>query len=389
MRFLPLLLLLVLAPSAISGQPTTTPPMGQVSGRVSCGDTGQPARFAGVQLISARPDRTRDLSSRGKGSSFTTVTAMDGSYSLDKVPPGTYYVVGQFAGYLSPLNQISMADRMKPDDTTLRIIANGSEKIVVQPNQPVHVDLRLERGASISGVIRYDDGSAAPSITAVLMQLQKDGRWKTTGAATPSSSDDRGRYRITGLFGGKYAIRASLGTNIVMVGLGANSASTHQNTGDALVVYSGGALREGDVKPIEVGPGADVDGIDLVFPVHNLRSVSGFVVAKADNHPVSAGNVTLEDPNTNATLRFAQIEQDGSFNFNYVPDGMYTIRVSGAGDAERSENADLQQSRIVKSYGPVELPLNVKGDQMSLSLQVPEQGARSYAPGGAGNSTAP
>ncbi len=383
------LLILALAPSAFFGQSASNAAMGQVSGRVSCGDTGQPARFAGVQLIAARPDRTRDLSSKGKGSSLTTVTAMDGSYSLDKVPSGTYYVVGQFAGYLSPINQITIADRMKPDETTLRIIANGSEKIVVQGNQPVHVDLRLKRGASISGTIRYDDGNPAPSITAILMQLQKDGTWKTTGTATPSTSDDRGRYRITGLFDGKYAIRASLGTNLVMVGLGANSTSAHHNSGDALVVYSGGALREGDVKPIEVGPGADVDGIDLVFPIDNLRSVSGFVVAKADNHPVSAGNVTLVDPNTNATLRFAQIDQDGSFNFNYVPDGMYTIRVSGAGDAERSENADLQQSRIVKSYGPVELPLNVKGDQTGLSLQVPEQGARSYASGGGGNSTAP
>jgi hypothetical protein len=57
-----------------------------------------------------------------KGSNLSAITGLDGSFSLDKAPPGTYYVVAQLPGYLSPLSQLSMAERMKADDATLKTV---------------------------------------------------------------------------------------------------------------------------------------------------------------------------------------------------------------------------------------------------------------------------
>jgi hypothetical protein len=402
MKLLACVLILFSCGLAAQQAPTTAaaPAAGQVSGRVFCADTGQPARFASVQLVSEHPDANPalDASAMGKnpdfekvlakamtammkGNNVSTVSGLDGSFTLDKVPPGTYYVLAQLAGYQSPLSQFSMMERMKADAATMKAVESLAEKIVVQPGQQAHVEVRLERGASISGVVRYDDGSPAPGVTAVLMVEDKDGKWKELGAAgtLPSMTDDRGRYRIFGMNAGKYAVKAALPTTQATTGLGAN-VSLHMNMGDALVVYSGGAMREKDIKPIEVGTGDDVDGVDVIFPLDNLHAVSGSVVAKSDNHAVDAGSIVLEDADGKTALRTASIEADGTFHLNYVPEGQYVVKAEGASDTDSAGSSDggndlmrLMRTKVLKSYGEADLPVTVKADVTGLSLQVPEQ----------------
>ena len=166
----------------------------------------------------------------------------------------------------------------------MKSVEDLAQKIVVQASQAAHVDLRLERGATLSGSVRYDDGSPAPGVTPILMEQQTDGKWKELSTSLlPSTTDDRGHYRFYGLAPGKYAVKATLPTIQASTGLGTGPGmvSLHMNTGDALVVYSGGALREKDVKPVEVGKGDDTDGIDVIFPLSDLHVVSGTVVAKS------------------------------------------------------------------------------------------------------------
>ncbi len=394
-----------------------TPPA-QVSGRVTCADTGQPARFATVQLIAEHPneDPLIDPASLGKnpdfqktlakamtammkGSNLSTITGLDGTFSLEKVPPGTYYVVAQLPGYLSPLSQFSMVERMKADDATLKAVKETAEKVILAPSQPAHVELRIDRGASLSGVVRYDDGSPAPGVNPILLKLQDDGKWKQMGpnGTMPPATDDRGRYRIFGIASGKYAVKAALPTSQAMIGMGggAGSVSLHMNMGDALEVYSGGAMREKDLKPVEVGPGEDVDGVDIIFPLDNLHTVSGSVVAKADGHPVNAGMINLMDPDGKTTVRSAMVEQDGTFRLNYIPEGQYVLHATGASDMEPgsmpigpanplSALNMLSQSKPLKSYGDADLPITVKGDSTGLSVQVPDAGSSRGAEGGSG-----
>jgi hypothetical protein len=413
-------ILLLFSISAFAQQTPTSPaaPPAQVSGRVTCGDTGQPARFASVQLIAEQPNKDPliDPASMGKnpdigkamgqamaammkGSNLSAITGLDGSFSLDKVPPGTYYVVAQLPGYLSPLTQFSMMERMKADDATLKAVKESAEKIVLAPNQPAHVDLRIERGASLSGVVHYDDGSPAPGVTPILLKLQDDGKWKPMGAGgvMPTASDDRGHYRIGGIAAGKYAVKAALPTSQATIGMGggAGALSLHMNMGDALEVYSGGALREKDVKPVEVGPGADVDGVDIIFPLDNLHTVAGSVVAKTDGHPVNAGMITLMDPDGKTTVRTAMVEQDGTFRLNYVPEGQYVLHAAGASDMDVSSSpggpanpfsdlAMMSKSKTLKNYGEADLPITVKGDSTGLSIQVPDASSGQSGPGGSG-----
>jgi hypothetical protein len=368
-----------------------------VSGRVTCGDTGHPARFAAVQLIPEKPqpnqalDLTnvkdeKDMANRlaksmfqaRKNTGLSAVSTIDGSFEMPQVPPGTYYIVAELSGYLSPLSELRSVDMFTAGDDALKIIQAQTEKVVVQ-SAPVRVDVRLERGGSLSGVIRYDDGSPAAGVRPVRMILQEDGKWK--GDAFHSSeltviTDDRGHYRISGLAPGKYAVKAELPTNQMITGLG-GAANIHSNRADALVVFSGGVFREKDIKPIQVGAGEDVDGIDLVFPIDNLHVVSGTVTAKTDNHSVNSAWVSLKDPETKAMLRSTMIEEDGSFKFNYIPEGQYELEVSHAGDADKNVpgGAFIGKPTFLKNYQDANLPIEVKGDLTGLMVQVADQTA--------------
>jgi len=397
------------APPAASQPSTAQAAPGTVTGRVFCQDTGQPGRFASVQLVSdnAATNRIFDAASIGKkfdperdmakvidlakkGKNLSTVTGLDGAFTLDKVPPGTYYVLAQLAGYQSPLRQFSQPEVVTADPAALAAVESSSPKIVVQSGQPIHADIQLERGASIGGTIHYDDGSPAPGVAPELMVLGKDGKWKelsSTGSAVPVGSDDRGHYRAYGLAAGKYAVKATLiptGLN-AMNGLGGSSPA-QMNFGDALVVYSGGAMWEKDIKPVEVGPGADVEGVDLIFPLDNLHSVSGSVVAKFDGHAVDTGNVALLDPDTKAEYRGAMIHPDGAFRMNNIPEGQYLLKVMGAADTDSAGSTEFDndylrmvRSKELKSYGEAEQSVTIKNDLSGLVMQVPDKAAAPVA----------
>lgn len=391
--------------------PAAPPPVyGQVSGRVICQDTGLPGRFAGVQLLAEQPSQAPliDPSTLGKnpdlskilaaalsvamkGSNLSTVTGIDGTFSLDKVPPGTYYVIPQLPGYRSPVSGFSARELMKSDTATLTAVEAAAQKIVVQPGAQTSVTVEMERGATLSGTIRYDDGSAAPGVTPTLMIQDKDGRWKELG--TPGSlatvTDDRGQFRFYGLAAGEYAVKATLPVTQALIGVGPHSLSMHMNMGDALVVYSGGAVREKDIKPIEVGDGEQHAGVEVTFPINGLHAISGSVVAKSDNHAVNAGTVELQDPGTKATIRMTMIGEDGTFRFNYVPEGSYLVKVTSAADTERPAGADagggllgqMMNSKVLHEYGAAAMPISVTGDVNGLSLQVPDAGMGNAAGG--------
>ncbi|MGA3161188.1 MAG: carboxypeptidase-like regulatory domain-containing protein [Terracidiphilus sp.] len=368
-----------------------------VSGHVTCGDTGHPARFAAVQLIPEKPQpkqtsdyanvkndedlaklQARHAAQAQKGTGLTAVSSIDGSFEMPQVPPGTYYVVAQLKGYISPF---APEDMFTDRDGAIRRTQAQADKIVVQ-DAPVRADVRLERGGSINGVIRYDDGSPATGVRPVLMVMQDDGKWKHnfsfTGMPGAILSDDRGHYRIGGLAKGKYAVKAELPTVQTISGP-VGSSSMHSNLGDALVVYSGGVFREKEIKPIEVGAGEDVNGIDIVFPLDNIHQVSGIVAAKTDNHPVNSGWVNLNDPDTKAVLRHTKIEEDGSFKFSYVPEGQYLLVTSRAGDTDKSAPVSAMVQMLnptfLKKYQDATLPIEVKGDLTGLVVQVADQPA--------------
>jgi hypothetical protein len=412
--------LLLAAASAAAQQTVPANPPGQpdmpgrVAGHIFCSDTGKPARFATIQLMSEQSAKTpmfgpsqlgaltgsaggkdgkgdlnfgavlaQAMTAMMKGSNLSTITAMDGSFSLDKVPPGTYYVIPQLPGYLSPIGQLSQKQRLAADKDTIQAVESKAQKVVVAPGSTANLDVELNRGAVIGGTVSYDDGSPAPNVTPVLMLLGQDGKWKDlpSPSMVPSVTDDQGRYRVSGLPAGQYAIKAALPTTSASMGIGSGSLSMHMNLGDAMVVYSGGAMWMKDVKPVKLSEGDTRDDIDITFPISGLNVISGAVVAKSDGHRVNFGTVELQDPaNKTVKLRTTILAKDGSFQFNYVPNGAYRLQVTssadmgGGGDTDPGNPLGILLSgkapKSFKEYGESGMMLTLPGNSEGLTLQV-------------------
>lgn len=100
---------------------TPQQPSGSVTGYVYCADTNAPARFARVMVEPAEDlndsNDKRRTSISGDGFAETTLvrTRLDGSYSVENVAPGRYYVLAEMPGYLSPLAEFDPEEIGLPD----------------------------------------------------------------------------------------------------------------------------------------------------------------------------------------------------------------------------------------------------------------------------------
>jgi hypothetical protein len=104
----------------------------------------------------------------------------------------------------------------------------------------------------------------------------------------------------------------------------------HTDEAGALSVYSGNVFREKDAKAIEVTAGSERDDADITIPLLGLHSVSGSVTALADGHTINWGTVVLLRADDKSEVRSFVIPRDpneAQFNFRFVPDGEYILRV--------------------------------------------------------------
>ncbi|HEY4354785.1 MAG TPA: carboxypeptidase-like regulatory domain-containing protein [Acidobacteriaceae bacterium] len=312
-------------------------PKGRLLGTVICTDTRKPARGAVV---------IADLiGERGTMSNTTTTTrvAMDGTYTLDHLPPGNYAVLAIFPGYLSPVDDMlvgQLNDEAGQKTLHDRMARSG---VVTIGNTSATLDLTLERGAAVSGRVSYSDGSPATQITIDMESTEP----KNKPSAKPedninmgammrmifthqsANTDDLGHFRISGLQPGKYrvaAVEATTDSNGNNEGMGwfADGMVTNPR---ALRVYSGDTLHKSEAKVYDLRGADEVSDIEITLPVNAFHIVRGAVTAR-DGRPLNTGQLNLTD-NADASLVFhARLQRDGTFQFATVPNGTYTLSTS-------------------------------------------------------------
>ena len=424
------------------------PPGGTLTGRVVFADTNGPARFAKVFLKPAKPsadagdflfsalagvsapkDSKKKLSPEEEAEKkqaqaasakfmsaiadrmLSATIAADGIYLFTNVKAGVYYVHAQAPGYIDPLAAFSDEDLASSDPAMRQKVAAAAPTITVNGTEQAHADLRLERGASISGRVLYDDGTPAAGWAVrplhdapTAVQTLPGGMGidladlDLTHISEMSQTDDTGHFRIAGLSPGDYVLEARLTTsalghsafnpmtaNSSAGGIGAVGGGFGDLMGLKLTVYSGNAVRRSDAVAVSVGPGDNRSGYDITMPLHTMRSIAGIVRAKSDAHPVNSGSVELTaqtsdgkpDPSLHLT---ASIQPDGSFHFDYVP-GPATciVKVARAADVTTTSAKKLFGSLIADqktnhSYGPATATVSLLDtDIPDLKIDVPEQ----------------
>ena len=377
-----------------------------VTGHVICADTNTPARFAKVLLKSTVPNHTgedfmksmqdtmqkaaaksgnatppkpmtdeqkRSLAAAAKGMNQATdmlnssTVGLDGAYSFAGIQAGTYYVHAIFPGYIDPFSQLSDEDFASTDPAVRARVAQ-IPTITVTGTDSARADLRMERGAAVSGRIVFDDGSPAVGwmLSVVKPKTPEEPGDATTammaqalslsGGAQIFKTDDMGHYRISGLAAGEYALRASLAATAI--GISASNIGDG-GSGISLVVYSGDTFSRENAKAVKLTAGEEQPGFDITIPSRSLHNIVGHVYAKSDGHTLNMGDVALTSKNNPALHLKAAIRDDGSFHFEYLPGGVtYTLTVEDAADGRTLGSAgkflglSIPNQEILHKYGP-------------------------------------
>jgi hypothetical protein len=374
-------------------------PTSTVSGHVFCADTNAPARMATVILQPAdmidswKQGEENHSSYRGEA----VETLLDGSFTMQHVAPGSYYVVASQQGYISPLaslyfpasDQHALESGSEPASQPLpaKKIPVSAQRITVQANLPVSVNVTLERGAAVSGTSLFDDGSPASGLRVSLLI-----RWKDKWIDIPSNpfeqssasgqTNDQGNYRISGLPPREYLLKVEIdrmkSTYSVDKDGGTSVSMSHLYS---LAFYAGGKTRPTDGVAFTLSAGDERHGEDIEIPVSKLHIVRGSITAARDGHVLNGGQLSLLYADDKSVAGHTSLaDGDEVFTFSFVPEGDYIVRVDSASDNEyvevpapaHSAPPTSLDSHTIRSYGSADQPIHVSSDMTGVTIAVPD-----------------
>ncbi len=361
------------------------PPTARVVGHVFCADTKAPARFATVTL---RPVPAR--TAKGKfiepyrlaepPNIYSVITDADGAFAIEQVEAGHYYVVADLPGYVSQTSNFTKQELDYPTPGALDLMDKNLPKVQVERGQTAEVEIQLQRGAALSGSIRYDDGSPAVGLTIQLLRLDRDKDKDANQRAdtsvifrqllSSSRTDDLGRFRIAGLPAGTVIVKCTLrqvrwvtrwdSVGSILAPLNSEGYSEHDfNPEQTLDIYSGGVFRQKDAKPIKLAPGGEVPGADIVIPLDKIYRVSGVITSLEDGHALNNGRVELLYADDGVKVSESKVGFDGSFHFALVPKGEYRLSASGDDAVFLDRFGNSSTSKGARYYEQGTQPLSI------------------------------
>jgi hypothetical protein len=368
---------------------------GSVVGHVYCADTNAPARFARVTLEPVEDFKRVDLDAKPSSAPIhvpsTTMmeTRTDGSFAIEYVTPGTYYILVELSGYLSPLTEFASDEITIPAELDEKRIRTALQQVTVVRGQATRMDFRLERGAAISGRVLYDDGGYVADALVSVLRKEKDGSWKPFSDVALSrfhgqpATDDQGHYRIAPLTPGEYLVSIDLElfsvstTGAILFG---GRSDFREDSKRAVHIYFGDTARRSIAKTITIGKGENRSDADITVPISRLYTISGTVTAERDGHPVNSGSILLLDAVDRSTLVESSIGlSDERFAMAFVPEGDYILKISSAADSiletKYREDGLLMSSHLIPihMYADTEQPLKVSGDTSGIVVKVMEK----------------
>jgi hypothetical protein len=285
-------LMVILAAGTVAAQPPQpqqpAPPVGNasVSGSVTNSATSAPVPRAHVALV---------VFSNPSVQTYSTLTDAEGKFTFNGLPPGRFNLNVDRVGFVVP------ATGNRLPNTQLR------------PDSKIEdLKLSLTPTGAISGRVLNTDGAAVQSAIVSL-----DG---APFGINPTTSDEKGQFRISGVPPGRYRVAANPaimpfppeictdGTREV------HYARTYYP--DALTVKAG--------QRVEVGAGAEVMGIDIRLVRTPVVTLSGRVM------DVPAGGKTvvraIASAATGGGVQMANnVRPDGSFQIWQLDPGKYTV----------------------------------------------------------------
>ena len=353
---------------ALAAQETAPVRPIEVAGTVAHALTGEPLRRASVEL---RP-------SGAAGRSFNTTTGLDGSFRFLGLPAGRYRLSAERAGFLRR-EYSSGPQGQTPEDLDLQA---GDVRTALA--------IKLIPQAVITGRVLVADADPVHRASVHVFRAQyADGRRRLVLQSTTGTNDIR-EFRISQLAAGKYYVAADASRVIPAVSRtqagGAESAPVEEGY---MPVFHPGAIEPAAAAMIELGPGQELTGVDFRLQrtyVHRVRGIVTGGVHLPENNSLTVYLLPADTPAMwgKRTGRFDAA--DGSFEFNSVPPGSYTLYAQSRGDRRpyyglrrlqlgqsAAGTVELELLPAVEVRGRVVLPAGLEMDLRRLSVDfVPE-----------------
>jgi hypothetical protein len=408
MRIQPLSILVAISLVASAQQAPKKQPTSTVTGHIYCADTNAPARMASVMLEPVRlVEKAGTVTGPGSSNAQIVMTAvetgLDGSFAIQKVSPGTYYVIAYKSGYLSPLATFPSDVLSHPSEEDRKRIDATVPKITVEAGLPASIDLRLERGAAISGTILFDDGTPAADLAVRALVRNKQGQKDTWSPlrATPfamsaeARTDDLGRYRIAGLAPREYTVQVDLELLEREFGVtvgGEGTSMMYRPPLARIAFFSGSTSHKREAAPFKLGAGEERTGEDITIPLSKLHTISGELLAAHDGHTLTRANIQLLDADDKSEMETTRLGRaDNKFHLFFVPEGNYILHIDDTADVTYEDvpfppgtmPPSHEETHVLRIYGTLDQQLTVHDDIPGLTISVPDKTAPQSTPGAA------
>jgi Carboxypeptidase regulatory-like domain len=317
----------------ITTSPSEATAPGSISGRVFCSDSKTPCRFAVVTVENVKAVTSAILRGSNGGSGRSAQTDLAGNFSLTGLPAGEYFIVAREPGYLASYDRI-VSENIDSPPALVQKLESLSDRVTVDAGQSMNVTLSLDRGASLQGLVAYDDGGVAISLPVHLFRAGNSGTFKpySIGFVDPDlaplgvglHTEAQGRLYISGLPAGRYVVEVDFPDAVLVPSaIGENGPLSAQTANCDLKLYSGNTFHLGTAIPITLTEG-EQGSADFTIPISSLYEVSGIVEPEGEaGRRISA--LVLTDTEDHSIHRHAAVGVDGKFAFYCVPKGRYEL----------------------------------------------------------------
>jgi protocatechuate 3,4-dioxygenase beta subunit len=288
-----------------SGQPPrdTQPATGRstIRGRIVA-DDGEPLRRATVRINAPELRGMR-----------TALTDADGRFEFRELPAGRYSI-----GASKPAFVFWSYGQTRP--------GSPGKPVVLGDNQTVDaIDIRLPRGAVITGRVTDEFGDPVPSASVMLGRQQFFQGQRRLLPAGGASANDIGEYRIFGLAPGQYYVSATAAPGSIGTVNGALTEGPEARTGYSPTFYPGTA-EINSAQRVTVGAAQTLGEINIALVPTRLATVSG-VATDSQGHPLTAGGVSImRRGGMTGPGGGGQLRSDGTFTVPNVSPGEYVVR---------------------------------------------------------------
>jgi len=336
-----------LAPPTKPEQPS---PAGAIEGQILSLATGAPLKKANVRLAGARAQQgvmpvnaAQETDDRGR-------------FSFTSLPPGKYQLSASRQGFLNG----SYGAR--------KFSGNGTPILLGQDQQMRDLVIKLNPQSVIVGKVLDEDGEPIANVPVRILKYQyRQGRKQWVNANNVNASDI-GEYRIPNLMPGRYIVSASPRHN---PGPGMMQPPSSESLPDKpemayAVTYYPSSLDQAAAVPVDVGPGAEVRGIDIHPVKTRVFRIRGKVVVPEGSRGQPTVMLSVRDG--------FDFQGPGNMNPARPPD--YRFELTGVRPGSYTITANMNGNQLMMASQPVEVAQNhVDGLVLTLSAGADVQGS--------------